>query len=93
MPELYVAIYEAFQLGDLPRAQELQFLANRFIRIVLAHGVFGAGKAILGMRGIDCGPLVRPLPTLDEAARGQLRNELQAAGFFDSVVEAFGRRA
>jgi N-acetylneuraminate lyase len=53
------------------------------ISTFLRFGGLPAGKAIMQMIGIDCGPVRLPLRTLNDAARGELHAELERIGFFE----------
>ena len=81
MPELFVGIYRAYGQGDLAEAQRLQFQANRAIEILLRYGAFGANKAVLKMRGIDCGQPRDPLLPLEDSQYENLHRELEAIQF------------
>jgi N-acetylneuraminate lyase len=45
-------------------------------------GVLPAGKALMGMLGVACGPCRAPLASLDAASASALRADLNAIGFF-----------
>jgi len=53
-----------------------------FIGGVIGHGGLGAGKSVMKLIGIDCGPVRLPLRTLTSEAEDSLRAGLQACGFF-----------
>jgi len=42
-----------------------------------------AGKSIMRMIGLDCGPVRLPLRNLSDAQQDALRGELEKTGFFD----------
>jgi N-acetylneuraminate lyase len=79
---IFHEIIAAFDQGDLATAQAKQAAANAVIQIFIRHGGLPAGKAIMKMIGLDCGPTRLPLRTLDDRQQAQLRAELEAAGFF-----------
>lgn len=55
-PELWVAIWEAYRAGDLPRAEHAQDRATEVTNLVRHFGLHAATKALLSTRvGIDCG--------------------------------------
>src|SRR4029453_495456 len=80
---VYQRILMAFAQGDLDHARLEQGRANAMISIFLRFGGLPAGKAIMQMIGLDCGPVRLPLRTLNEAERGELRAELERIGFFE----------
>ena len=81
MPEIYVGIYRAYSQGDLAEAQRLQYQANRAIELLFRYGAFGATKAILKMRGIDCGQPREPLIPLEDSQIENLRRDLESIQF------------
>jgi len=83
MAPIFHEIIAAFEKGDLATAQARQAAANAIIQIFIRYGGLPAGKAIMKMIGLDCGPTRLPLRPLDEQQRVQLRSELEPAGFFD----------
>ncbi len=68
-PELWVEIWDAYQAGDLPRAEAAQAKASEVMDSLLDLGYLGALKAAVGERlGIDCGD---PRPPNASAAPAQ----------------------
>jgi len=80
---IFHEIIAAFDKGDLATAREKQAAANAIIQIFIRYGGLPAGKAMMKMIGLDCGPVRLPLRTLSAAREEQLRKDLEAAGFFD----------
>jgi N-acetylneuraminate lyase len=80
---LYRKIIRAFKAGDLAAARRGQLQAIAMIEVLNAHGGLAAGKAVMGLIGLDCGPVRLPLRALDAEEIGRLRAGLEAAGFFD----------
>ena len=78
---LYHRIIEAFQGEELEAAQRLQSQANEVIAIMVKHGGLGAGKAMMKMIGLDCGPVRLPLENPSPEMIASLARELQASGF------------
>ena len=81
-------IIGAFAKGDLALAREKQAAANAIIQIMIRHGGLPAGKAMMKMIGLDCGPTRLPLRSLGEVQQAQLRAEVDAAGFFQLCSRA-----
>lgn len=68
-PELWVEIWNAYQAGDLARAEAAQAKASEVMDFLIELGYFGALKAAVGERlGIDCGD---PRPPIASATPGQ----------------------
>lgn len=80
---IYLRLIKSFSEGDLVRAQAHQALANSVISVFLKFGGLVAGKAIMRMIGLDCGPARLPLRSLSESKATELRSELEKLGFFD----------
>jgi N-acetylneuraminate lyase len=83
MPKLYVDIYQAWVSGDIALAQELQYQANRIITLLAKYGMIPAVKAVMQLKGMDCGEPRGPFLPLTDDSKRSLKVELQAIGFFD----------
>lgn len=81
---IYRRMMEAFAAGDLARAREEQARAAAVVRVFSKYGGLPAQKAIMAMRGLDCGPVRPPLRSLPPDAYRALREELRALGLFPS---------
>ncbi len=84
---LYHRILDAFARGDLPAARQWQSRAVTMIRCVVQFGLAGQ-KAAMKVLGHDCGPGRLPLLQLDAGQVEQMRQQLQAMGFFQWLDEA-----
>lgn len=80
---LYTRIQDAYKSGDIDTAKIEQAKAQQFIDIMIKAGGLAAGKKIMKLIGIDCGPTRLPLRTLTQTDEIKLRAELDAIGFFD----------
>ncbi len=80
-PELWVEVWNAYNDGDLKRAEEAQQRASAFAA-VLAEYPFPSGyKALLTERlGIDCGAGRPPNLSLTEVQRAELIERAKSAG-------------
>jgi N-acetylneuraminate lyase len=67
--------------GDASAARAAQDAAARVIDVMLRHGGLAAGKAMMAMAGVACGPVRLPLESLDAAAVTSLRADLAGVGF------------
>ncbi len=85
---LYRRIIDAFEAGDLAGARSAQKTASEMMAVYLAHGGLPAGKAIMGMIGVDVGPPRLPLGPMAPTAVDALRSELDELGFFDWCLHA-----
>lgn len=83
---LYHDIWEAFSSGDLTRARELQQFSVRVVDILVKYrGSTVAGKAIMELLGIDCGPCRLPLKSLVPDEKEAMKKELTEIQFFDRI--------
>ncbi|MDO5732614.1 MAG: dihydrodipicolinate synthase family protein [Eubacteriales bacterium] len=77
-PELYLAIFAAFEAGDLERARRLQRHANEYIRLLCHYSgnLYAVAKALVRHRyGVDLGSVRAPLTALSPSDESRL-NEL-----------------
>ncbi|MFZ5495458.1 MAG: dihydrodipicolinate synthase family protein [Verrucomicrobiota bacterium] len=80
---LFHRIIRAFRAGDFEAAGRDQAKAQEFISVMARFGGLPAGKAIMKLIGVDCGPVRLPLRTLTPAEETTLREGLDACGFFE----------
>ncbi len=81
MPSIYQRVIEAFNAGDLATARRFQSMAIEIIAVMARNGGLPAGKAMMKLVGIDCGPVRPPLQNLSVEAFEHMQAELKAAGF------------
>lgn len=82
---IYLRILDAFRKWNMADARLHQNAANQFIATMVKFGGLPAGKAIMGLIGVDCGPVRLPLQTLSKSQIDELGAELQRGGFFESI--------
>jgi len=80
---LYSRILRAMQANDLTSAGHDQASSQAFIDVMSSFGGLSAGKAMMKLIGVDCGPVRLPLRSLDPAHEAALRERLKNLGFFD----------
>jgi N-acetylneuraminate lyase len=80
---LYVRIRQAYAAGEQSTAEREQAKARAFVDVMNRFGGQPAGKVIMKLVGIDCGPVRLPLRTLTAAQENELRAALEAQGFFE----------
>ena len=86
-PELWVEIWEAYQAGDLPRAQAAQDHATDVTNLVRQFGLHSTTKVVLSERlGIDCGDPRRPGLPLTEEQRIQVLTRAAELGLTKVTV-------
>ena len=82
MSPLYLRIIDAFESGDIESARADQSRAIEVVSLLHKYGG-GAGKAIMKITGVDCGPVRPPLRNLSDEQQAELRSDLERIGFFD----------
>jgi N-acetylneuraminate lyase len=85
MAGFYQRVIEAFKAGDLETARRYQTQAVEVIAIMSRRGGLPAGKAIMKLIGLDCGPVRPPLQPFSPDAFESLRRELEEVGFPTAV--------
>ena len=81
MAPIYLQVIKAFKAGDLETARRFQTQAIEIIAVMSRRGGLPAGKAMMKMIGLDCGPVRAPLQNLSPEALGLLARELEQLGF------------
>jgi N-acetylneuraminate lyase len=61
---LYQGILRAFESGDLAAARRAQLRSVALVRVLNHFGGMRAGKALMGMLGVPCGPVRSPIRPL-----------------------------
>ena len=84
---LFLRIIQAFELGNLSEARRYQTRAQEFIAVMVRHGGLAAGKAMMGLIGLECGPVREPLRRLDGTQQQELRRDLERIGFFEYACQ------
>lgn len=85
---LYIQIMKAYENKDMETAQALQDKAIIMIRILQKYGgAITAGKSIMKMLDIDCGPCRLPLRTLKKEEEKELKKELDSISFFQYAIK------
>ena len=82
---VYHRVMAAFASGNMPEARRWQALSIQIIAVMARHGGLPAGKAMMGMVGLDCGPVRPPLKILSAEELRAFRSELELVGFPDKI--------
>ena len=80
---VYNRVIAAFERGDMPTAMREMTRARDCVQILVDFGGAPAGKAMLKLCGVDCGPMRLPLRTLSPARIAELEAALDAFGWDD----------
>lgn len=78
---LYYNLIDAFNTGDLAKAQLLQQQSIDMIRLLGKYGGIATGKAYMKLIGLDCGEFRLPVKNMNEAEFEQFRNDTKQIGF------------
>ncbi|MEP6733957.1 MAG: dihydrodipicolinate synthase family protein [Chryseolinea sp.] len=82
----YQRMLKAYLQGDTATVMTLQAEADAIYRVLTIHNGIIAGKEIMRLIGVDCGPVRIPLQKLDQAGKDAIFQKLKKTSFFESVV-------
>ncbi len=83
MPEIYQGILKEFKEGNIEAARDLQSYSVKVVEVLIKYGGgIRAGKEIMTLKGIDCGPARAPIKKFTREERINLKKDLQAIDFF-----------
>mgnify|MGYP000866746329 CR=1 FL=1 len=69
---LYLRMIEQFRAGNLAEAQRCARKAVALVDVLMEFGAMAAGKAIMSLAGVDCGPVRAPLARITPARQQEL---------------------
>ena len=75
-PEAFVAVYKAFQSGDLEGARKAQVAATELVKLMQFGGDMSIFKNILTFRGVTGGHMRKPLLDLTDEQVDQLKQQV-----------------
>lgn len=75
-PEAFVAVYKAFQAGDIQGARKAQAAATRLVKLMEFGGDMSIFKHILTFRGVTGGHMRKPLLDLTQDRAAQLKEQV-----------------
>ena len=84
---LYLDMIKAYELGEHERAQYQGQRVVKLVEILLEFGVLAAGKALMSLRGVECGPARQPVQQLSQARMQELFDRVDDAELLDPVPE------
>lgn len=84
---LYQEMMRAYADGDHDRAQAQSQRAVELVEILIEFGVLAAGKALMSLRGVECGPVRLPARALTNERRIDLFNRVVEAKLLDPIPE------
>ncbi len=80
-PEAFLAVYEAFDAGDMDGAASAQDRLTALTKVLHEGGLMHAYKVALGMRGVDAGTVRPPQRQLSDTEIANVRSGLMQLGF------------
>ena len=84
MAPIYLKMIRLFEAGNLTEAETMHWEINKIIDVLIEFGGgMVAGKAFMGLIGLDCGPVRLPLRTLKETDMDSLSSKLRKTAFYD----------
>ena len=90
-PELWVEIWNAYNEGDVKRAESAQERATEVHGLLTRFEFFASAKTLVGERlGIDCGSPRPPLPPLTPDQRAYVLDEAARLGLSKAAVGRAG---
>ena len=78
---LYHQLIEAFNDGDLTKAQYLQQQSIDMIRLLGKWGGIATGKAYMKLVGLDCGHFRLPVKNMTDEQMANFKQDVEALGF------------
>lgn len=78
---LYYDLIEAFNNGDLKKAQGLQQLSIDMIRLLGKYGGIATGKAYMKVLGLNCGEFRLPVKNMSEEQFNAFQNDVAQLNF------------
>jgi len=85
---IYNHMIAAYRAGDMARARHEAGRSVALVDLLLEYGVMQAGKALMTLRGVECGPTRLPVPPITEAKRDELFERVQKSGLLDDVPDS-----
>jgi len=83
MPQLFVKLWNAFQVRDVDLASKVQLRINEIINALLVVDLFGGIKQTMAWMGLPCGEPRTPNRPLSSEETARLRASLEVVRFFD----------
>ena len=84
---MYNNMMAAYQSGDMETARQEAARSVVLIDLLIEYGVMQAGKALMTLRGVECGPTRLPVPPMTEAKRDELFERVQKLNLLDEIPD------
>ncbi len=86
----YQRLMRSFERGDLEEARARQAEAATLVQVLGNYGFLAASKVVMGLMGVDCGPVRPPLRNLTCAEAASLARALEAFDLFSRPLSRAG---
>ncbi|MDH5249197.1 MAG: dihydrodipicolinate synthase family protein [Cyclobacteriaceae bacterium] len=86
MSQVYQKMLEAHLKGNMKSVTSTEAEAESFYNIILQDDGISAGKEVMNLLGIACGPVRRPLKPFTKAESAALLRKLKETTFFNYAV-------
>jgi N-acetylneuraminate lyase len=84
MASCYQNIIQEFNNGNIKKARKLQLKSVEVVEVLIKYGGgVRAGKEIMNLIGVDCGPCRAPIKKFTMEEKNNLKNDLEAIEFFE----------
>jgi N-acetylneuraminate lyase len=83
---LYNRVIESFQKGDFATARREQRKSVELVRTLYEFGLMRAGKAVMSLLGVDCGPVRSPLDPIPAEEVRELALRLRHLDIFAAQI-------
>jgi N-acetylneuraminate lyase len=84
---VYRRMMDAFHRGDMQAARSEQLASVELVAALLECGVLRAGKAIMSLLGIDCGPVRPPLRAVSADELREIYAKVQSMDIFSRPLK------
>ncbi|XAL98875.1 dihydrodipicolinate synthase family protein [Phycisphaeraceae bacterium D3-23] len=85
---IYNSMIACYRAGDHDGARREAGRSVALVELLLEYGVMQAGKALMTLCGVECGPTRLPVPPITDAKRAELFERVQKSGLLDDVSRA-----
>ena len=86
MGDIYFKMLDAYHAANFEKLNTLQAEATEIYKIMSDYNAMIAGKEIMRLIGIDCGPVRKPLKSLKPSDSAALLERLQKTTFFNYAL-------
>jgi len=84
MSKIYRELIQNFESGNLLAAREIQLYSVKVVEVLIKYGGgVRAGKEIMNLCGIECGPLRSPFIKFTKKESEELKRDLEVINFFE----------